>query len=206
MTALAQIRRGNGFTLVELLVAILLFALLSAAAAGLLRFGVDARGRSFERLDNLASIGRMRALLAADLGQAASRPWRDETGARQPAFNASGGSGVLLQLVRRGWRNDGAAPRASLQRVEYRLAGDRLERRSWPMVDGSAANPPATLVSGVTGLNLRFHAQGQWLDRWDPTARDAMPDAVELTITAKAVPALRQVFLVGPGVRVGAPA
>lgn len=206
MTAAAQARPGNGFTLVELLVAILLFALLSAAAAGLLRFGVDARGRSFERLDNLAAIGRMRALLAADLGQAASRPWRDETGARQPAFTAPGGGGALLQLVRRGWRNDGAAPRASLQRVEYRLAGDRLERRSWPMVDGSAANPPATLISGVTGLNLRFHAQGQWLDRWEPAARDALPDAIEVTITARTVPALRQVFLVAPGVRLGAPA
>jgi general secretion pathway protein J len=175
-----------------------LFALLSAAAAGLLRFGVDARGATFSRLDTLAATTRTRALLAADLGQAAARPWRDESGAGHPAFAGNSG-GVLLQLVRRGWRNDGAAPRASLQRVEYRLTGDRLERRSWPMVDGAVANPPAVMISGVTGLSLRFHSEGEWRDRWDPQRRDQMPDAVELTITARTVPMLRQAFLVAPG-------
>lgn len=189
--------RATGFTLVELLVAILLFALLSAAAAGLLRFSVDARGASFARLDTLAATTRARSLLAADLGQAAVRPWRDETGAAHPAF-AGNSDGRLLQLVRRGWRNDGASPRSSLQRVEYRLAGDRLERLSWPMVDGGAANPPAVLVSGVTALTLRFHSDGQWRDRWDPERPDRLPDAVELTITARSAPALRQAFLVAP--------
>lgn len=188
----------TGFTLVELLIAVLLFGLLSAAAAALLRFGVDARGRTFERLDTLAAVNRTRSLLAADLGQAAPRPWRDAAGAGQPAF--SGGDGVaLLRLVRRGWRNETAAPRSSLQRVEYRLNGDRLERISWPMVDGAEANPPATLVSGITALRLRFHSEGEWRDRWDPEVSDQLPDAVELTITAPSVPALRQAFLVGPG-------
>lgn len=190
--------RVSGFTLVELLVAILLFALLSAAAAGLLRFGVDARGATFSRLDALAAITRTRALLAADLGQAAGRPWRDESGIGHAAFTGNS-DGILLQLVRRGWRNDGSAPRASLQRVEYRLTGDKLERRSWPMVDGAVANPPATMVSGVTELSIRFHSQGQWRDRWDPERRDQLPDAVELTIGAQASPVLRQAFLVGPG-------
>jgi general secretion pathway protein J len=190
--------RAAGFTLVELLVAILLFALLSAAATGLLRFGVNARGATFARLDTLAATTRTRALLAADLGQAAPRPWRDERGAGQSAFVGNSG-GVLLQLVRRGWRNDDAAPRASLQRVEYRLTGDRLERRSWPMVDGAVANPAATLITDITSLSVRFHNDGQWRDRWDPERRDQMPDAVELTINSRAMPMLRQVFLVGPG-------
>jgi general secretion pathway protein J len=190
--------RMSGFTLVELLVAILLFALLSAAAAGLLRFGVDARGASFARLDVLATTTRTRALMAADLGQAAARPWRDETGAAHPAFAGNSG-GSLLQLVRRGWRNDAASPRSSLQRVEYRLAGDRLERLSWPMVDGAAANPPATLINGVKQVRLRFFSEGQWRDRWDPENPGRMPDAVEMTITAGNAPALRQAFLVAPG-------
>lgn len=187
--------RAEGFTLVELLIAILLFALLSAAAAGLLRFGVDARERTNERLDALAAVTRARALLTADLGQAAARPWRDETGARRPAFS---GGGTVLRMVRRGWANEGGAARSSLQRVEYRLAGDRLERQSWPMVDGSAPNAASVLVSGVSALGLRFHSGGQWLDRWEPERRDRMPDAVEVTVTAKAMPAVTQAFVVGP--------
>lgn len=196
---IARRQFAQGFTLVELMIAILLFAMLSAAATGLLRFGVDARGRSFERLDTLATLTRTRALLSADLGQAAPRPWRDATGAGQPAFiGQNGGSGTLIRLVRRGWTNDGAAARSSLQRVEYRLNGDRLERLSWPMVDGSAPNAPATLISGVTALSLRFYTEGQWRSDWIPRSRAALPDAVELTITARAVPVLRQAFLVGP--------
>ena len=67
------------------------------------------------------------------------------------------------------------------------------------MVDGAVANPPAVMISGVTGLSLRFHSEGEWRDRWDPQRRDQMPDAVELTITARTVPMLRQAFLVAPG-------
>ncbi len=186
-----------GFTLVEMLVALLIFALLSAAGVALLAFGIDGRARSAQRLDTLAAVTRSRALLTADLAQAAPRPWRDSAGARQPAF-ASGGA-VLIGVVRRGWRNDSGAPRASLQRVAYRLVDGRLERATAPMVDGAAETAPAVLLRGVGALQLRFHSAGQWRDRWQPATADALPDAVELTLAADGVPALRQVFLVGAG-------
>ncbi len=195
----------SGFTLVELLIALLLFALLSAAATALLSFGVAARERSGQRLDELASITRARALLAADLGQAAPRLWRSDTGIAQPAFQANlpgaaGNGTVLLSFVRRGWRNDGNARRASLQRVEYRTQGDRLERRVWPMVDGSAPGPASALFTGLSGVRLRFFADGDWRDRWNPVQPDALPAAVEITITGAGLPGLRQAFFVAPGV------
>lgn len=191
-------RDSDGFTIAELLIALFIFAMLSAAGTALLRFGVDAQARTTERLAMLATTVRTRALLTADLAQAAPRPFRDTTGAVRPAFTG-GGSGTVISLVRRGWANDGGAARSSLQRVEYRLAGDRLERVSWPMVDGSVANPPALLVAGITALRLRFFSKGQWLDRWQPDAIDALPEAVEITMTARGSPELRQLFLVGPG-------
>ncbi|MFZ4109665.1 MAG: type II secretion system minor pseudopilin GspJ [Polymorphobacter sp.] len=194
----AQDYREAGFTLIELLIAILLFALLSTAAAALLSFAVDARGRTGERLDTLAAVTRSRALLAADIGQAAARPWRDARGSPHPALTGREGDSLLI-LVRRGWRNDGGTARASLQRVEYRLVDGRLERRAWPLVDGAAAYPPAVLLTGVTALALRFHHQGQWQDRWDPVISDSIPTAVAIDITATGLPALHQVFLVGPG-------
>lgn len=191
-----------GFTLVELLVALFIFAILSAAATALLAFGIDASARTAERLDGLAAVTRSRSLLTTDLGQAAPRMWRNEAGARVAAFEGNGtadASGMVLRMVRRGWRNDGGALRSSLQRVEYRLSGDRLERISWPLVDGTTANPPAVLMTGVSGLRLRFHNAGEWADRWAPDKPDALPDAVEITLASAATPELRQLFLVGPG-------
>ena len=190
--------KADGFTLVELLIALSIFALLSIAGVSLLSFSIDARQATEQRLGALAGIVRTRSLLTADLAQAAPRLWRDENGLRHPAFAAGSGE-PALELVRRGWTNDGGTPRASLQRVAYRLSDDRLERVSVPMVDGAAANPPAVLLTGVTALRLRFHAGGEWRDAWQPLAADALPDAVELTIASAQMPELRQVFLVGPG-------
>ena len=194
--------KTEGFTLVELLIGLSIFALLSLAGVSLLSFSIDARQRTGQRLDALASIVRTRALLTADLAQAAPRSWRDETGLRPPAF--AGGAPQVFELVRRGWTNDGGMARSSLQRVAYRLDADRFERVSTPMVDGAAANPPAVLLTGVTTLRLRFHTQGEWRDTWQPqpvagATTDTLPDAVELTVTSAEVPELRQVFLVGPG-------
>ena len=188
----------TGFTLVELLIAILLFALLSAAAAALLSFAVDARARTSERLDTLAAVTRTRALLTADLGQAAPRPWRDDRGLPRPALVGREGDALLI-LVRRGWRNEAGAARPSLQRVEYRLVNGRLERRAWPLVDGAEAMPPAVLLTGVTALAVQFHSAGAWQDRWDPQASDILPDAIAIDITATGLPPLHQAFLVGPG-------
>jgi general secretion pathway protein J len=195
-------KHSEGFTLVELLIGLSIFALLSLAGVSLLSFSIDARQRTSQRLDALASIVRTRALLTADLAQAAPRSWRDETGLRHPAF--AGGGAAALELVRRGWINDGAMARSSLQRVAYRLDGNRFERVSMPMVDGATANPPAVLLTGVTALRLRFHTDGEWRDTWQPQTAtglpaDTLPDAVELTIASAEVPELRQVFLVGPG-------
>lgn len=187
--------KDNGFTLVEMLIALSIFALLSIAGVSLLSFSIDSRQRSAERLDTQASILRTRALLSADLAQAAPRPWRDENGLRRPAFSGDTG----MTMVRGGWNNDGDAPRASLQRVAYRLEGDRLERISSPMVDGAAENLPAVLLTGVKSLRLRYHANGEWRDDWQAQAIDALPDAVEVTVETAAIAPLRQVFTVGPG-------
>ena len=185
----------NGFTLVELLVALLLFGMLSAAGAALLRVGVDSQAMTGTQLDRLAAVVRARALLTADLAQAAPRVWRDLSGTAQPAF---GGDAGALALVRRGWANDGGAARAALQRVAWTISGGRLERRAAPMVDGTELGAATALVTGITASRLRYFVGDQWRDRWDPVTADALPQAVELTLAAPGFPETRQLFLVGP--------
>jgi general secretion pathway protein J len=195
----ARPRHSAGFTLVELLIALLIFGLLSAAATALLSFGIDARGRTAERLETVSDIARLRALMTTDLAQAAPRAWRDESGTRRAAFVGRSDTGALIGFVRRGWRNEAGAPRASLQRVEYRVTDGRLERQSAPMLDGTRLLPPAVLLTGIRDIRVRFFNAGQWLDSWRPEAPDALPSAVELTVITAGQPQVRQVFLVGPG-------
>lgn len=192
---------ADGFTLVELMVALLIFGLLAAAGVSLLGFSVRAQAASQERLDEVANIRRLGAILTADLAQATPRISRNAAGETRIAFfGGTGAEGELaLAFTRRGWDNHGAAPRASMQRVEYRLVDDRIERRAFPMLDGAEADPPATIIRGVRSLALRYRTRDEWRERWDPTRPTDLPRAVEAVAEIDGLGRVRQLFLTGTG-------
>ena len=190
----------HGFTLVELLVSLFIFALLSAAGVALLSFSVRAQETAEVQLGRIADLRRTGALLSGDLAQAAARPWRDENGDGRPAFTGASGEedGRLLAFVRRGADNLEERPRPSLQRVEYRLVGDRLERRSWTLVDGAPPKADSAMLDGVRRIRLRYRDRsGDWRDSWNPTALTDLPRAVELVVDTDEGGATRMLFLAG---------
>ena len=85
----------NGFTLVELLVALTIFALLAAAGVSLLSISVTTQGQVTARLDADADVGRTLSLLGQDLAQAEPRSWRDGTGTPRAAMTL-GQEGALV--------------------------------------------------------------------------------------------------------------
>ncbi|MFC3710938.1 type II secretion system minor pseudopilin GspJ [Sphingoaurantiacus capsulatus] len=190
--------KRNGFTLVELMVALLIFGLLSASGVALLAFSVDSREQSTARVEALSAALRTRSLLTSDLAQAAVRLYRREDGSLSPAFRAGEGE-LLMAFVRRGWANEDAAPRASLQRVEYRLREGRLERVAFAHVDGGKPGPTAVLLSGVRSITVRYRIDGEWRDRWDAVRPELLPQAIETVVVLENAPELRQLFLVGAG-------
>jgi general secretion pathway protein J len=190
----------QGFTLVELLVSLLIFGMLSAAGVALLTFSVRAQDLADERLDQLAGFRRFGAILTSDLAQAAPRISRDEAGATRAAFTGGSGEteGASLLFVRRGWENLDGSPRPSLQKVQYRLREGRLERISYRYLDGAAAMEPAPLIDRVRSLRLRYRERkGEWRDRWDPERIGEMPTALELVINIEGSGTIRQLFLIG---------
>lgn len=190
----------QGFTLVELLITLLIFGMLSAAGVALLSFSVRSQEMAGARLADMAALRRAGALITSDLAQAVVRTTRSETGSVRPAFvGGSGGEGALsLSFVRRGWENADGAPRSSLQKVEYGLVEDRLERRVYRYVDGAGPQPPAVLIEGVASLRLRYRDNdGEWRDRWDAREQAATPMAVEMLFDMGEAGTVRQVFLTG---------
>jgi general secretion pathway protein J len=185
-----------GFTLVELMVGLLIFGLMASAGTALLAGSVEASSQARRLTDGAGALTRLNALIAADCGQAAPRPWRDGEGRTHAAFTT--GDGSLFTLVRRGWTNSSDAPRASLQRVSWALEGTRLVRRGAPMLDGGDAGPAAVLLEGVSSARLRFHDGTGWQDSWRTADPAALPRAIELTLEAPAIGTLRQVLLMGP--------
>jgi general secretion pathway protein J len=193
-------RSDGGFTLVELLVSLFIFGMLSAAGVALLSFSVRAQEAAEARLGDLADFRRAGALLAGDLAQAAPRLARDMAGNARPAFQGGDGEqgGVVLAFVRRGWENLDDTPRPSLQRVEYRVAEGRLERRVYPRLDGASPLPATTVTEGVRRVRFRYRdREGNWRERWDPTKATELPRAVELVMDAEGSGTTRQLFQTG---------
>ncbi len=79
-----------GFTLVEALVSLSIFALLATAGSAVLSQAIDNRFAVKSATDRTADLQRMRGLLGADIGQAAPRRARGPTGRPLPrAFVAA---------------------------------------------------------------------------------------------------------------------
>lgn len=190
-----------GFTLVELLVALAIFALISVAGVTLLRSGSDTQLAVKERLEDLSRTNRLANAMESDLAQAIARPVRDAAGQPVPAFIESDTaiSGALFGFVRAGWSNFDEAPRAGLQRVAYVLDDKTLKRLGWPMLDGSTPGEAATLLEGVSAAEVRFRDDaGEWRGDWTANDANTLPRAIELRLTIEGKPEQRMLFLVGP--------
>ncbi len=194
-----------GFTLVELLVALAIFSLISVAGVTLLRSGSDTQIAVKAKLEQQARLKRLANALEADLAQAVPRPVRDASGQPVPAWSQADGGNpdILFGFVRAGWTNLDEAPRASLQRVAYSLIDGKLQRFNWPMLDGATPGEAGVLVDNISGVSLRFRDdKGEWRDDWTATDPAALPRALELRLTADGAAEQRMLFLVGPQTRV----
>ncbi|MFM9828756.1 MAG: type II secretion system minor pseudopilin GspJ [Sphingomonas sp.] len=194
---------ARGFTLVEMLIALLIFSLIAAAGVAMLSFSVRAQAAVGTKLDDIASLNRLAGALSADFSQAVNRPTRDAGGRNLPALVAGGqaGDGVLVQLVRRGWTNLDDAARPSEQKVAYRFVDGRMERVAYPLLDGAQALAPAVMLRDVGSARVRFRVNGAWSDQWTALPGQPLPQAAELVITRTGGTPFRLLFLVGTGYR-----
>lgn len=192
---------ARGFTLVEMLVALLGFSLLAAAAAGIL--GVTLRDKEALARGNevITELQLARTMIRNDLGQVVQRPVRDAFGAPDQRGLSGGEPGEpLVAFVRRGWDNPGGEDRSSLQYVEYVRDGSMLLRRSRPYLDPTPETPVTAtpLLTGLSDAKVEFLSHGQWIDRWIAGGETPpLPDAVQVTVTLGALGEVRQSFLVG---------
>jgi general secretion pathway protein J len=148
----------KGFSLVEMLVALAALSILATGGVLLTSVSTDAKEILDERQADTTAMLRLRAMLDSDLGQAAGRRARDESGRKPQAAlsgQAASRTGVFLQLVRRGWSNPLGEDRASLQYVEYRLRDGRIERLTRRHVDGSQPQNAQLLLEGVRSVRPR---------------------------------------------------
>jgi len=147
-------RPADGFTLLELVVALAVFAVLATLAYGSLGRLLGAREQLAARADALGQMQLTFSLLERDCLGAVQRPVRDELGDREPALRrAPDGS---LEITHGGWSNPLDQPRAQLQRVRWQLRGGVLYRDAWPVLDRVPGSTPQAqrVLAGVTRFQV----------------------------------------------------
>ena len=190
-----------GFTLVEVMISLMIFAVLAGAGAAVLSGTIDNRFAVKAATDRVGDLQRMRGLLRADLGQATARRSRGPTGrpTAQPIVGPAAPGDPILVLNRAGWSNPGELTRPSLQRVEYRLVENRLERRVSGHLDGSRPGPPQVLYRGVKDVTVLFVRDGEAAPAFISSIDRPLPDAIRIAMTIDGYGRIEQSFLVGSG-------
>ncbi|MGL5839961.1 MAG: type II secretion system minor pseudopilin GspJ [Sphingorhabdus sp.] len=192
--------RQSGFTLIEMLVALSIFAMISAAGVALLQSASSTQLAVKGRLDDLGRNARAVALMEADLAQAIARPVR-AGGAVLPAFAAQGSEapGQLFAVTRTGWANLDNAPRPDVQRVAFALERGALVRLGSAMPD-STGSQKTVLLNNVSAATVRFRdAEGNWRSDWSADDAASLPRALELVVTRTNAAPVTLLFLVGTG-------
>ncbi|WP_270373758.1 type II secretion system minor pseudopilin GspJ [Marinicauda sp. Alg238-R41] len=216
MTAMHAPRgREAGFTLTEVLVAVMIFAMISAISLAMLTAALRSEQTYETQLDRIAQVQRARTLLRDDVGQLVLRAYRGEEGVsegRALAGNVEGADPFeparageereILVLTRRGWANPGgAAPRSSLQRVAWLYDGTTLKRQAWTYPDTARGSEPVTLtvIEEAADLSLEFLVGTAWrpdiLAVTDGETRPAMPRAVRVRYTLPGLGEIEHVVL-----------
>ena len=207
---------GRGFTLIEVLVAMAITALITAVAYGALSSALSAAESVRSATVRSHDINQTLTVLSRDIRQVVNRSIIDEF--NQPAPALSGGllSRYPLTLTRAGWHNSTGAPRSTLQRVRWWIEEDVLWRAHFPVLDRTPGTEPieTAMLDDVEGFEVRFLPtivdlksdrddvidDRDWRDNWiadvsQPDLELPIPAAVEIVLQLAGLGEVRRLYV-----------
>ncbi|MFO7607360.1 MAG: type II secretion system minor pseudopilin GspJ [Desulfurivibrionaceae bacterium] len=195
-------RTNRGFTLLELLVALSIFALISVSLYGSLNSMLTTKQHLESDSEKLRELQTTIRIIGRDIEQAVARPIRTVYQPELAAMTWTENSGVL-EFTTSGRRNPLLVKRSGLQRVVYRLQDQTLVKESWPVLDRGVEIEPFTqvLLREVEGFELSFIGQKRNYRTWPPEdisgpVAELLPRAVQVHFDLKRWGRVNRLFLV----------
>ncbi|MBL4867555.1 MAG: type II secretion system minor pseudopilin GspJ [Pseudomonadales bacterium] len=208
---------SNGFTLIELIVAVAIFAVISLGTFALFQSVLAVKDRTDIQSAALKEIQRGIAIITSDMEQIVQRPIRDQYGDYQRPLVAQHGGEI--EFSKAGWTLSpfSKTRRSEIQRVRYTMEEGALVRSHWYVLDRAGDSTPISLplIQGVTELSFRYLQKdpqhgSQWVEMWphdgskipEPTnppgpikyAPDPLPQVIELNLLTERFGSIKRLF------------
>jgi len=182
----------TGFTLLEVIIAMSIFAIVSIMAYSGLQSIINSKTRTETALTRLQELQLSMLTLTADMQHLTPRIGQDALGGRLLSLTTQD-TDYIVAFTRSGWRNPAKQARSTLQRGAYILDDDTLVRRYWIHVDRANDDQfvDRTLITNIDSMTLRFlDEETQWQEDWPSTSNNAattggtvnLPVAIEITL------------------------
>ena len=198
----------GGFTLIEVMLAMVITTFIATLAYSGLSTAITAAERHELQAQQIAAIQLPLTIIERDIRHIVNRGIVDEYGDEIAALAGGSFDDYPLLLTRMGWSNPRQLARGELQRVRYRLEDNQLWRESWPVLDRlnlEAGQQDSKLLAGVLRFELAFLDPtasgagqsllgGQWSEQWQ--AKDRLPLALELLLEIEGFGEVRRVFAI----------
>ena len=191
----------KGFTLLEVLIAIAIFSLISLSSFTIFDTVLKSDESAQQHSKRQNELQRAFIILERDITQIARRSVRLNGEAPLNSFLQTSGNSFVsdeqaLAFVRHGWTNPGLLlPRSDMQAVAYRLVDETLERLHFNFVDAVVGEEPKIrpLISDVSSLKFEYYSEKKWQEIW---SEKSLPSAIAIEIVTKDYGVIRRQFLV----------
>lgn len=176
--------RINGFTLLEMIVAVAIFAVMAGIAYGGLNQTIKTGKQVSESNQRLSGLQFALSYFSRDWLQVSSRKIRNQYGDEENNIVIADNS---VTFTRSGWSNLLRLKRSNLQRVQYLVVDNNLVRRHWLSLDQGIGEEPfdSVLLHNVEALEIFFiDASEKAIETW-PNAlggNASLPVALKISV------------------------
>lgn len=182
--------KSAGYTLIEILIALAVFAILATITSSAMYHAFDTKARVNVQADRLNSLQLALTLVGRDIDQMVERSVR---GNEMHLFPPFVGQPNYLEFTRAGIVNpNDQIPRSTLMRIAFLCRGNQLVRRTWESLDTPkrALYQDKVLLDNLNQCSFAYLAQNrQILSEWRENAvqqnqkKAPLPNAVQFTLT-----------------------
>lgn len=191
-------RKNKGFTLLEILIAMFIFTIVSIIMVTGLRSVLNSQAATEKQSDKLARLQIAVLIMSRDIEQAINRPITNAKGGMDPGLV---GTPRSFTFTHAGFANpQGELQRSTLQRSQYSLDQENLIRETWQVLDQTAKTLPDSRVLLNNLSDIRFEyldTEGKFTNNWPSSgvSKSPLPLAIRIQLTLKNMGKFSQIYL-----------